>query len=100
MSSHAKRTFRPRPRILGVITGAALLLGGGGFAAQALADSGPRPVPAAPKVSVPDAAPAAPAAAPAPAVAPKAVPKAAAPAAPAPAAKPVAAPAPGAAPKV
>ncbi|MFC9379301.1 hypothetical protein ACFT0G_13060, partial [Streptomyces sp. NPDC057020] len=88
MSSHAKRTFRPRPRILGVITGAALLLGGGGFAAQALADSGPRPVPATPKVAVPDAAPAAPAApaaAPAPAVAPKAVPKAAAPAAPAPA---------------
>ncbi|MYS10463.1 polysaccharide deacetylase family protein, partial [Streptomyces sp. SID6041] len=54
MSSHAKRTFRARPRILGVVAGAALLLGGGGFAAQALADSGPQPAPAAPKVSAPD----------------------------------------------
>ncbi|MEU7703031.1 hypothetical protein [Streptomyces sp. NPDC039028] len=83
MSSHVKRTFRTRPRILGVVAGAALLIGGGGFAAQALADSGPRPAPARPKASAPDAAPAAPA---------PAAPKPAAPATPAapkPASKPV-----------
>ncbi|MFB7545894.1 hypothetical protein ACWGET_01665 [Streptomyces zaomyceticus] len=83
MSSHAKRNLRPRPRVLGVVTGVALLLGGG-FAAQAFADAGAKPAPAAPKVTAPDAAPA-PAAAPA--------------AAPAPA-KPTAAPAPAPAPKV
>ncbi|MER8044933.1 hypothetical protein [Streptomyces sp. NPDC094032] len=41
--------YRPRPRILGVVAGAALLLGGA-FAAQAVADSSPKPAPAAPKV--------------------------------------------------
>ncbi|GGP33398.1 hypothetical protein [Streptomyces melanogenes] len=39
MSSHAKRNLRPSPRVLGAVTGVALLLGGG-FAAQAVADSG------------------------------------------------------------
>lgn len=98
MSSHAKRNFRPRPRVLGVVTGAALLLGGG-FAVQAFADSGPRPAPAAPKVAAPapESAPApkpvpavkpVPAPAPAPAVKPAPAP------APAPAVKPVPAPAP------
>ncbi|MFC9594902.1 hypothetical protein ACFTUC_34570, partial [Streptomyces sp. NPDC056944] len=73
MSSHARRSLRPRsPRLLGAVAGAALLLGGG-FAAQAFADSGPKPVPAAP--TAPDAAPAAPkpVAAPQPATAPKVV---------------------------
>ncbi|MET9726704.1 hypothetical protein ABZZ49_28870, partial [Streptomyces zaomyceticus] len=55
MSSHAKRNLRPRPRVLGVVTGVALLLGGG-FAAQAFADAGAKPAPAAPKVTAPDAA--------------------------------------------
>ncbi|WP_406340583.1 hypothetical protein [Streptomyces sp. NBC_00648] len=50
MSSHAKRNYRPRPRVLGAVTGVALLLGGG-FAAQAVADSGATPAPAAPKVA-------------------------------------------------
>ncbi|MGW4852267.1 hypothetical protein ACWEPZ_13685, partial [Streptomyces sp. NPDC004288] len=57
MSSHARRSLRPRPRLLGAVAGAALLLGGG-FAAQAFADAGPKPVPAAP--TVPDAVPPAP----------------------------------------
>ncbi|WP_234106245.1 hypothetical protein [Streptomyces venezuelae] len=83
MSSHAKRNFRPRPRVLGVVTGAALLLGGG-FAVQAFADSGPRP---APKVAAP-APESAPAPKPVPAVKPVPAP------APAPAVKPVPAPAP------
>lgn len=48
MSSHAKRNYRPR--VLGAVTGVALLLGGG-FAAQAVADSGATPAPAAPKVA-------------------------------------------------
>ncbi|MDJ0344447.1 hypothetical protein QMK19_20955 [Streptomyces sp. H10-C2] len=57
MSLHAKRNYRPRPRVLGTVTGVALLLGGG-FAAQAVADSGVRPAPAAPKVATTgDAAP-------------------------------------------
>ncbi|WP_406505146.1 hypothetical protein [Streptomyces sp. NBC_00212] len=48
MSTHAKRIHR-RPRVLGAaVTGVALLLGGA-FAAQAVADSGPKP--AAPKVA-------------------------------------------------
>ncbi|MFE5714306.1 hypothetical protein ACFQ7J_26250 [Streptomyces sp. NPDC056501] len=52
-----------RRRILGAVTGAALLLGGA-FAAQAVADSGPKPAPkvvtpgeAAPKPAVPKPAP-------------------------------------------
>ncbi|WP_116209600.1 hypothetical protein [Streptomyces olivoreticuli] len=49
MSLHAKWNYRPRPRVLGAVTGVALLLGGG-FAAQAVADSSPKPAPAAPKV--------------------------------------------------
>ncbi|WP_326694156.1 hypothetical protein [Streptomyces sp. NBC_01766] len=39
MSSHVKRNYRPRTRVLGAVTGIALLVGGG-FAAQAVADSG------------------------------------------------------------
>lgn len=50
MSLHAKRNYRPRAQVLGVVTGVALLLGGG-FAAQAVADSGVTPSPAAPKVT-------------------------------------------------
>jgi len=45
MSVHAKRNFRPRARVLGAVTGIALVLGGG-FAAQAFADA-----PAAPQVT-------------------------------------------------
>ncbi|MFB7666805.1 hypothetical protein ACFC1R_23120 [Kitasatospora sp. NPDC056138] len=57
MSVHAKSNYRPRPRVLAVVTGVALLLGGG-FAAQAAADSGVKPAPAAPKVTTSgDAAP-------------------------------------------
>ncbi|MGK4582332.1 hypothetical protein [Kitasatospora sp. HPMI-4] len=57
MSSHAKLNYRPRLRVLGTVTGVALLLGGG-FAAQAVADSGAKPAPAAPKVTTTgDAAP-------------------------------------------
>ncbi|MFI6688304.1 hypothetical protein [Streptomyces sp. NPDC050485] len=53
MSVHAKRNYRPRPRVLGAVTGITLLLGGA-FAAQAVADSGP----ATPKVATAgDAAP-------------------------------------------
>ncbi|MDH6575012.1 hypothetical protein [Kitasatospora sp. MAP5-34] len=48
MSLHAKRNFRPRLRVLGTVTGVALLLGGG-FAAQAVADV--KPAPAAPTVT-------------------------------------------------
>ncbi|MFF0479317.1 hypothetical protein [Streptomyces sp. NPDC004284] len=74
MSSHAK------PRILAVAIGAALLLGGG-LAAQAVADTAPKPAPVAPKVvTVPK---------------PNSVPAKPAPAAP----KVVTAPKPGAAPK-
>ncbi|MGW1121592.1 hypothetical protein ACWD5B_31500 [Streptomyces tanashiensis] len=92
MSSHARRNHRPRPRLLGVVAGAALLLGGG-FAAQAFADSGPKPAPVAPEAA--PAAPAAPKAvnAPTPAPAPKVV------TAPKPAPAPVPAPA-GDAPRV
>ncbi|MFJ1545171.1 hypothetical protein [Streptomyces sp. NPDC088246] len=55
MSSHAKWNHRLRPRVLGAVTGVALLLGGG-FAVQAVADSGVKP--AAPKVTTTgDAAP-------------------------------------------
>ncbi|MDH6130331.1 hypothetical protein [Kitasatospora sp. GP82] len=50
MSLHAKLNYRPRLRVLGAVTGVALLLGGG-FAAQAVADSGVEPAPAAPKVT-------------------------------------------------
>ncbi|WP_344117505.1 hypothetical protein [Streptomyces blastmyceticus] len=50
MSLHAKWNYRPRPRVLGAVTGVALLLGGG-FAAQAVADSSANPAPAAPKVT-------------------------------------------------
>ncbi|MFD0154237.1 hypothetical protein ACWGQ4_30395 [Streptomyces sp. NPDC055721] len=63
-----------RRRILGAVTGAALLLGGA-FAAQAVADSGPKP---APKVVTPGEAapkPAAPKPAPKPAVVKSAAPK-------------------------
>ncbi|OAR22631.1 hypothetical protein A8W25_23780 [Streptomyces sp. ERV7] len=57
MSSHAKRNHRPSSRLLGAVTGVALLMGGG-FAAQAVADSGATPAPAAPKVATAgDAAP-------------------------------------------
>ncbi|KJK59544.1 hypothetical protein [Saccharothrix sp. ST-888] len=57
MSVHAKSNYRPRPRVLAVATGVALLLGGG-FAAQAVAHSGVQPAPAAPKVTTTgDAAP-------------------------------------------
>ncbi|MGW6420805.1 hypothetical protein, partial [Streptomyces sp. NPDC055055] len=74
MSRHAAlRTLRARPRILGAVTGAALLLGGA-FAVQAAADSGPRPAPAAPQAApAPESAPA-PRAVPAPQAAPKAAP--------------------------
>ncbi len=48
MSLHAEWNRRPRTRALGVVTGVALLLGGG-FAAQAVADV--KPAPAAPKVT-------------------------------------------------
>jgi hypothetical protein len=69
MTTHAKRDYRPRPRLLGAVAGAVLLLGGG-FVAQAVADSGPKPAPVAP-----DAAPAAPKVVTAPKpVAPKPVP--------------------------
>ncbi|WP_406496469.1 hypothetical protein OG936_20355 [Streptomyces sp. NBC_00846] len=55
--SHAKWNPRLSPRALGAVTGAALLLGGG-FAVQAVADSGVKPAPAAPKaVTAGDAAP-------------------------------------------
>ncbi|MFF2964585.1 hypothetical protein ACFVT1_38190 [Streptomyces sp. NPDC057963] len=54
---HAKWNRRLSPRALGAVTGAALLLGGG-FAVQAVADSGVKPAPAAPKaVTAEDAAP-------------------------------------------
>ncbi|WP_406252538.1 hypothetical protein OH786_14135 [Streptomyces atratus] len=57
MSTHTKWNHRLRPRVLGTVTGVALLLGGG-FAVQAVADSGVKPAPAAPKVTTPgDAAP-------------------------------------------
>ncbi|WP_411111458.1 hypothetical protein [Streptomyces sp. c-19] len=87
MSSHIKRNRRPR--ILGVVSGLALLIGGG-FAAQAVADSGAKPAPAAPRADT-AAGPSAdstPAAAPVPATKPTA--------APAPAAEPTAAPVPAA----
>ena len=45
MSVHAKLSHRPRARVLGAVTGIALVLGGG-FAAQAFADA-----PAAPQVT-------------------------------------------------
>ncbi|MEU6976469.1 MULTISPECIES: hypothetical protein [unclassified Streptomyces] len=72
MSVHSKRNLR-RPRALGLVAGVALLLGGG-FAAQAFADSGTKPAPAPAPATAPDAAPAvstpgAPAPAPAPKVA-------------------------------
>ncbi|MFE5098213.1 hypothetical protein ACFRCI_50485 [Streptomyces sp. NPDC056638] len=55
--SHTKWNRRLSPRALGAVTGAALLLGGG-FAVQAVADSGVKPAPAAPKaVTAEDAAP-------------------------------------------
>ncbi|MFE7428077.1 hypothetical protein [Streptomyces sp. NPDC057545] len=55
--SHTKWNRRPSPRALGAVTGAALLLGGG-FAVQAVADSGVKPSPAAPRVATTgDAAP-------------------------------------------
>ncbi|MEU2873253.1 hypothetical protein ABZ769_29305 [Streptomyces olivoreticuli] len=50
MSLHAKWNYRPHLRVLGAVTGVALLLGGG-FAAQAVADSSAKPAPAAPKVT-------------------------------------------------
>ncbi|MEE1807470.1 hypothetical protein [Streptomyces sp. BE133] len=57
MSLHAKWNHRLRPRVLGAATGVALLLGGG-FAVQAVADSGVKSTPAAPKVTTTgDAAP-------------------------------------------
>ncbi|MFI8438848.1 hypothetical protein ACIGJO_34985 [Streptomyces sp. NPDC079020] len=57
MSSYTKSHHRLRPRVLGAVTGVALLLGGG-FAVQAAADSGVKPAPAAPKVTTTgDAAP-------------------------------------------
>ncbi|MGE7436110.1 hypothetical protein [Kitasatospora sp. NPDC001175] len=56
MSSHAKVNHRPRLRGLGLATGVALLLGGG-FAAQAVADTGAKPA-VTPKVTTTgDAAP-------------------------------------------
>ncbi|MFI6728317.1 hypothetical protein NRF20_19395 [Streptomyces sp. R-74717] len=50
MSSQAKWNHRLRPQVLGAVTGVALLLGGG-FAVQAVADSGVKQAPAAPKVT-------------------------------------------------
>ncbi|MFF3981623.1 hypothetical protein [Streptomyces sp. NPDC001828] len=57
MSQHVKRDRSTRPRFLGAaVTGVALLLGGA-FAAQAAADTGPKP--AAPKAATSgDSAPA------------------------------------------
>ncbi|MFE4371637.1 hypothetical protein ACFRMN_26005 [Streptomyces sp. NPDC056835] len=50
MSSHAKSNLRSRRRGLGAVIGAALLLGGG-FATQAVADSGEKKAsPVAPEV--------------------------------------------------
>ncbi|MBD0745989.1 hypothetical protein [Streptomyces sp. CBMA152] len=40
MSTHAKRNLRPSPRVLGAVTGLAVLLGGGFAAQAAVADSG------------------------------------------------------------
>ncbi|MEU5434164.1 hypothetical protein AB0G73_12410 [Streptomyces sp. NPDC020719] len=40
MSTHAKRNYRPRPKVLGAVTGLAVLLGGGFAAQAAVADSG------------------------------------------------------------
>ncbi|MEY9943467.1 hypothetical protein [Kitasatospora sp. GAS1066B] len=50
MSLHAKRNYRPRARVVGTVTGIALLLGGG-FAAQAVADSGVKVTDATPTVT-------------------------------------------------
>ncbi|GAA1374630.1 hypothetical protein [Streptomyces beijiangensis] len=50
MSLHAKWNQGSRPRVLGAVTGVALLLGGG-FAVQAVADSDVKPASTAPKVT-------------------------------------------------